>query len=527
MDAFRSSSESLLEVSSRLREEANAETRYWEGVVSLKAKGWAVSRIPGKKDVWGVHFGSAESRPMFRDRGIAILKKALDGGLELDFGGAPPKPKSLRIEIFDRIGHVTSRSKLKTVPSADTENDLQRQVSLARNSLFEEELFLEIHREATALASYDVKTSPGAVTFPLGPDYEGRISLANLESESEIDLETDNLQIKQDIDSNLIALVLRLLLSHAHRQNLKRRSEPPPPMSSKPRSTPEYHLIRPTFAYFEHKHILALTQELLVGLAAPCRIAGIPFSFHGSFLDHLVLPEPNTSALAADKWLKGLISEPLMTTISLQFPSSQKFEVKIRTEAAPPVFGTEYSIISPLPQYTFPLANRGAPRLSNLHELGGFLTQSLSYDVLSWMQSNSRPLHSDFQADESTNRKVKEDVDVMDGEESTPFSTQASNLVPVEWEVLDAADGCLISKPPRYNLALHIQPKRIHCQLDVLQSEDLEPRLEHRQAYLWSSIKGGVGGREDSLEKLSKGRRSRLHMRPLTEIVADFVGEKE
>lgn len=58
--ALNKSVDSILASASRLEEEIGLETRYWEEVLGVSNKGWAISRLPQANHILGVTFGFSE-----------------------------------------------------------------------------------------------------------------------------------------------------------------------------------------------------------------------------------------------------------------------------------------------------------------------------------------------------------------------------------------------------------------------------------------------------------------------------------
>lgn len=52
--------DSLLDSATRLEKEIKTETKYWEQILTVSEKGWALCRIPQEKHTLGVRFGFAE-----------------------------------------------------------------------------------------------------------------------------------------------------------------------------------------------------------------------------------------------------------------------------------------------------------------------------------------------------------------------------------------------------------------------------------------------------------------------------------
>lgn len=62
VDALRASASSLLAATSRLSEEAEREATYWNEVLEVKARGWAVCRAPRDIQNLSVRFGFSEGK---------------------------------------------------------------------------------------------------------------------------------------------------------------------------------------------------------------------------------------------------------------------------------------------------------------------------------------------------------------------------------------------------------------------------------------------------------------------------------
>ena len=62
MQSLTGAADSLLKSASRLEEEMERETTYWEQVLAVKDKGWSLHRLPREKHTLGVSFGFAEGQ---------------------------------------------------------------------------------------------------------------------------------------------------------------------------------------------------------------------------------------------------------------------------------------------------------------------------------------------------------------------------------------------------------------------------------------------------------------------------------
>lgn len=58
--SLESTVDSILASATRLEREIELETRYWEQVLAVSEKGWAVCRLPQAKHILGVRFGFSE-----------------------------------------------------------------------------------------------------------------------------------------------------------------------------------------------------------------------------------------------------------------------------------------------------------------------------------------------------------------------------------------------------------------------------------------------------------------------------------
>ena len=483
-EAFQSCSTNLADAGKRLRGEAEAESQFWRQIMSIKANGWAVSRMPRQKEAWAVHFGFAEADQAFRDRGIATLKRQGNGDIYLDFGPKVLRTKFLSVTISDRNSGQISRSRIRDdAASSEGHNEIQRLLLQARDSLFDEEVYHEVCREARTLTSYGVETKSEGVVFEIE---SGRQILINL-----VDTKRGNYESNQrhtmadDLEAEELGLLLRLLLSHAHSDNLQRRSQPPPPMTLRPRTMPEYYLVRPLLCHSHHQAALQSIQSLLSGSSALFHTSKVPFTNQASCYSHLSKHSPSNT----HPWLSGLISEPLVTTISLTLPTFQKLNLRLKTQAAPPTFGTELTVAHPLPKYAF-VPVRTAPRLNNIPDIEDFILQALNNDLLAWVESKTWP---------ASGQPTETNGDAMDSEMGND-DTKSAKLG--SWEVYDHLEGSLKSTTlspagdERYHMKIRLQ----HDRLSLRIIDQVHPS-KHRVAYTWR-VQGEDGGERYLLQHI-------------------------
>ncbi|KAL9125354.1 MAG: hypothetical protein Q9175_008090, partial [Cornicularia normoerica] len=210
------------------------EANYWDQVLAVKEKGWSLSRLPRENHTLGVRYGFAESHADFRDRGLAALRRDVDGNVSLDRGLRSSGDQTLRIRILQQGKPIASSTKDSKGTSED--HSVTQEILQARNSIFDEELHLELHREARNLVNQGVRCNGGRVLLPYEKDKQLEIDLVSLEDE---DVEAP---AGDGTIADAIVLSVRILLSHAHRQNLHRRSQIPPPLRETKPARPTYAL---------------------------------------------------------------------------------------------------------------------------------------------------------------------------------------------------------------------------------------------------------------------------------------------
>lgn len=367
LESFRTASDKLSAASSRLKTDAERETEYWAQIATLTASGWTVSRLPRDIKAIGVHFGFPEAVPQFRDRGFALLRQADDGAVILDKHPVQRKRKSLGVYV--------SRSNVRTgffraqTSSKDQSRSISEQLTDMRDSLFEEELFYEICREARIVANQGVTTRAQAVELDVGNGYQ--VSLVFAENhDHEVNSNSEDNTIAE-----FVAVSLRLLLSAAHEQNLIRRSQKPPPMTLKPRPLPEYALIRPILTHLRHKAEATAFWKSCRILVQPFLRAGIPLS---------IAPEKSTSTIFGSLNVEHsptMLSElmlPAKAGCNISLSGGRNIRVGLATFLGSPLHGTRYET-SPL---DFGFSQMPALRLETRGAVVSFIRRVLLLDLV-------------------------------------------------------------------------------------------------------------------------------------------------
>jgi mediator of RNA polymerase II transcription subunit 17 len=361
LEGLTSAADSLLRSATRLEREIEQETRYWEQVLAVKKEGWSICRLPRERHTLGVRYGFAEGEPLhvtsyglylpgpcaaapeFRDRGLAAFRRGGDGNIVLDQGITASDPKILRVRIKDK-GILVSSSSLPHA-SADTDVAIEELILRARNNIFEEELFHEITREARTLASQGVHSIGNVIHIPSSDDREVLLDIVPFSDETpQPRISTPG----QDDLAELIALSLRILLSYAHRQNLRRRAQLPPPLTERKPPRLVHAIIRPILTYLQHQSALTALRGFLSNIVEPLRAAGLTCEFAVNPLSSLNLSTVTDTNVSSGKStvdaLIETLTRPLASSATITLPASTKLALEIRTHLYLPTFGTEYIV---------------------------------------------------------------------------------------------------------------------------------------------------------------------------------------
>lgn len=311
LQSLNGAADSLLKSAARLEEEMERETTYWDQVLAVKDKGWSLSRLPREKHTLGVRYGFAEAYADFRDRGLAALRRDPDGNVSLDRGLWSSGDKALCVRILQQGKPIASSKKSPNgVPEDDS---VTKEILKARNSIFDEELHQEVHREARKFVSQGVRCIGKSVLLPYETNKQIEIDLISLEDED------SEAPAGDSTITDGIALSLRILLSHAHQQNLQRRSQIPPPLRETKPLRPTYALLKPVIEHIQHQSQLASLKTLLSEIHQTLSAAGLPFSFNPPTSPYNLSTASNPSKSKVETLLQSLTS-PLNSTTTLHLP---------------------------------------------------------------------------------------------------------------------------------------------------------------------------------------------------------------
>ncbi|KAL1589129.1 Mediator of RNA polymerase II transcription subunit 17 [Cladosporium halotolerans] len=313
MRSLQRSADDILGAARRLEDNVRRETQFWDQMLSISGKGWSVCRVPRSKRL-GVRYGFSESAGEFSSRSLAALHSNADGSISLERGFGS-KPRGLRVTVV-RNGNVTGRSYLPAV-SDDSETTLEARIRHARDSIFDEELFREMTRECRAMVSLGVTMRGQTIRLPTATMNESastevHLDLVPLEQETGVEVNASN---PDDATAQALALGSRLILSQAHRDKLKRRSEFPAPMAERAEEKPVMSILKPLTSFLLHKSSLDAVNAYITKATEIIKLGKIDITVSQAAFQ---LPE---SAQITN-------AEELVTALNTTFASTARIELK-------------------------------------------------------------------------------------------------------------------------------------------------------------------------------------------------------
>lgn len=208
------------------------------------------------------------------------MRRGDDGSVELDLGRLGGVSEGL-VVTYEKHGCVVGRSVPRRRPAH--EPSLESRVLEARNTVFAQELWHELTREARTLAAYDVRLEPSRLTMQV--DGASKVSVELLPLESCPDPDPG---LPDNATADMMALSLQMLLGYAHQYNERTRIRPIPPHISRSRGQHTHALLRPIIARFKSIHSTQTCVARIGGLVKALVKAGLPSSFT------LRTPQPST-----------------------------------------------------------------------------------------------------------------------------------------------------------------------------------------------------------------------------------------
>ncbi|KXH46333.1 RNA polymerase II mediator complex component SRB4 [Colletotrichum simmondsii] len=264
---------------------------------------------------------------------LAPLRRGDDGSALLQHGRVGSGCQRLAITV-SRSGEPSGR--LAVGASVPDSALLPDRVLEARNTIFAQELWHELHREAHSLASYGVRADNNSINFnpSLGPSLT--LELETLEdSAATVGASPDN------VLAEATHLGLHILLSHAHRLNELQRLRPTPPHQRRNQTQNQYHLLRPIIAKILYDRSVEQVTSFAGDLTRVLRQAGVEAaSFTLNTPPFPTAELKNTSGGAsnrpnASQALTNMLTSPADFQIELTLTPTSRLQIRGRTFLLP------------------------------------------------------------------------------------------------------------------------------------------------------------------------------------------------
>lgn len=297
----------------------------------------------------------------------------------------PTKAKTVRVRVKD-CGIITGCSKPYRSAAQDPDS-IEGRILQARDTLYEEELFHELFREARIMGSQGVTTRQNLVQFPVSEEQEILLDLVDPDQEVYVDDEATKSE-EHNVLADALAHSIRILLCYAHRQNLRRRTQPPPALSPKRRHIPEYQLLRPIMAYLQHSFHVRWLETFMKDVYGVLQSAGLSCSFTATPYSSVNLSNIDRSVPKVEGLIRQFLL-PLESTFSADLLTPQSsFKVKSRTNLSVPPFGTQFEILLNLPHYP----DVHPPHRIGLHDqAANIITHFIMLDIVAAIELQTSP----------------------------------------------------------------------------------------------------------------------------------------
>lgn len=341
LQSLCSAADTILKSATKLENEMKLEAKYWKQVLSVSEKGWCISRVPKEKQTLGVRFGFLESPAEFRDKGLAPLRRGENGSVELDLSINRVRPKILRARVLHNGKFLASSLGHGDKMDDDSlESDLLR----ARDSIFDSELFAEIYREGRNSANRDVRCLDNGILIPLEDTTSVLVELVDRSSKVDV-LLPEHTHTTLEKTPALILVILRILLSHSHRQTYRRRMEKPLAISERRAQWAPPSILRPVLSYLQHRaaistleHALEQIRRVFVNAKLEFEVASPTDQIDWEKIFHLEAVDSSEYVYEVVEALSG----HLQVSITIKAPSQgTELTIQSRTHA----LGTQYKLI--------------------------------------------------------------------------------------------------------------------------------------------------------------------------------------
>jgi len=274
-----------------------------------------------------------------------------DGSIMLDPALAL-KPKTLRVRVSEGE-NIIGTSRLPIESDAD-DVAIEKTIQLARDSLFEEELYHEMSIESRQLMAYGVEYRDSVIHVKAGEHSPKKLLIDCIPRESSV---VSSQHHPHDWLAQNVAEGLRLLLAHEHSMRLHRRSQMPPPLTGQKRDTPPPALLRTLLAVFKHLEGVDSLYGYLETVAKTLESAGLSVRLETTrevswarLAESLKISSKESKSATdrlLDIFLKPFDGKAILTLPSLTSAQSEDLTISTRTLIGQPTFGTEHRLTLP------------------------------------------------------------------------------------------------------------------------------------------------------------------------------------
>lgn len=255
--------DSVLEAAERLEKEISLETKYWADVLAVSDNGWTVTSLPYESHTLGVRYGFAESAPEYRNSSIAPLRRNDDGTVRLERGASSGASKRVRA-VVTKNGQVTGKSRLPG--QVNEKAPLQDRVLEARNTIFSQELWYELNKEARTLLSLKVQSNDDQIVYEVDSETKVILTLDDLDApDAGGDLPDNQF-------ANTVVLGLHFLLLFSHRLSYFKRTQST--QTTNGREAPPLSILRPLISRLTYDNACTKLTYFLTKLKTILHDAG-------------------------------------------------------------------------------------------------------------------------------------------------------------------------------------------------------------------------------------------------------------
>lgn len=246
--------------------------------------------------------------------------------------GVLSKDRVLRVRVLANGNVISSSGKLQEKASDDT--PVEKLILQARNSIFDEELHYELHREARYYANQGIRCVGDKILLPYENGKQIEIDLL-----SSIDEELP--PCSEDLVSSTFAMSLRILLSHAHRQNLRRR---PPVIKEGETPRQVYSILRPIIENLQQRSALQQLKQFLDRLSETLSSAALSLKIELPITPYKLPSRTSSAAVSSTEALINSITIPLRSAFTVHLPSSNTIINLETITSIPLISGTRFQI---------------------------------------------------------------------------------------------------------------------------------------------------------------------------------------